>query len=222
MMILDLGMIEYDDALKLQRELVNKRRLNEITDSAMIVEHPCVFTIGRSGSRKNLLMDEKVLNDRGIKVIDVDRGGDITNHSPGQLVIYPVLDLRGRERDLHKYLRDLEEVAINFLEKYGVAGTRANDATGVWVGKKKIASIGVAAKDWVTYHGLSINVNNDTGFFSMINPCGMKGVSVVSLKEILGYEVHINSAKRRLVNEFNKVFSTPEVRAQNEFYSAVA
>jgi len=221
-MILDLGLIDYLEALKLQRELVNKRRLNEIPDSVMIAEHPCVFTIGRAGSRKNLLIDELSLSNWGIKVIDVDRGGNITNHSPGQLVIYPVLDLKKRTKDLHRYLRDLEEVAINFLKKYDAEGVRINNATGVWVDGKKIASIGIAVRDWVTYHGLSVNINNDISFFSMINTCGIKGLKVTSLKEILRQEVAVNSAKCVLVNEFNKIFGTDNVQAQRELYSTVA
>jgi lipoyl(octanoyl) transferase len=221
-MILDLGTIDYNDALKIQHELVNKRRLGEIHDSVIIVEHPPVFTIGRSGSRKNLLVKEEYLNRRGIRVMDVDRGGDITFHSPGQLVIYPILDLKARTKDLHKYLRTLEEVAINFLQKYDVLGRRLSDATGVWVLDKKIASIGVAAKDWVTYHGLSININNDTRFFSMINPCGIKDLKITSLKEVLAHDIPQNIAKRILLGEFNKIFNIEKARPVYEPYPAMA
>ena len=221
-MILDLGTIDYNDALKIQHELVNKRRLGEIHDSVMIVEHPSVFTIGRSGSKKNLLVEEEYLNGQGIRVTDVDRGGDITFHSPGQLVIYPILDLKRRTKDLHKYLRDLEEVAINFLQRFNVLGRRLSDLTGVWVLDKKIASIGVAAKDWVTYHGLSINVNNDTRFFSMINPCGVKGMKITSLKAVLDRDIPQNTAKRLLLGEFNKIFNIEKARSSHEFYTAMA
>ncbi|MDP3791380.1 MAG: lipoyl(octanoyl) transferase LipB [Candidatus Omnitrophota bacterium] len=221
-MILDLGIIDYTEALKMQRELVSKLRLGEISDSVMVVEHPSVFTIGRSGSRKNLLAKEDELAAKGIKVIDVDRGGDITFHSPGQLVVYPIIDLRKRIKDLHRYLRDMEEVAINFLQKYGVKGIRIDGATGVWVSDKKIASIGISAKDWVTCHGLSININNDTAFFSMINPCGIKGLKITSLKELLRQEVPLSSAKRILLDEFGKVFGIDEARTGYELYSAVA
>ena len=221
-MILDLGTIDYNDALMLQYELVKKRRLDRIPDSVMIVEHPCVFTIGRSGSRKNLLVGEDELARRNIKIVDVDRGGDITFHSPGQLVIYPIVDLRKRTKDLHKYLRDLEDVAMNFLQGYGVKGRRDPDNTGVWVLDRKIASIGVAAKDWVTYHGLSINVNNDTNFFSMINPCGIKGLKMTSLKEVLNKEVPVSGAKRLLLDEFGRIFKLKCTRPLHEFSAAMA
>lgn len=221
-MILDLGVIDYSEALKIQYELVNKRRLDEIADSVLIVEHLPVFTIGRGGSRKNLLVTEEYLGKQGISVIDVDRGGDITFHSPGQLVVYPILDLKKRTKDLHKYLRDLEEVVISFLRKYTVTGIRIAGATGVWGRDKKIASIGIAAKDWITYHGLSVNINNDTRFFSMINPCGMEGLKVTSLKEVLGREIHQDPAKRILLGEFNRIFGIEEVRSIYESCSAMA
>lgn len=221
-MVLDLGVIDYNDALKLQRELVNKRRAGQISDSLLIVEHPPVLTIGRGGSRKNLLVKEEYLNSRLIKVIDVDRGGDITFHSPGQIVIYPILDLKERTRDLHRYMRDLEEVAIKFLQRYAVFGIRCADATGVWVLDKKIASIGIAAKDWVTYHGMSLNVNNDIKSFSIINPCGMKGLQMTSLQEILKQEIPINFAKKALVHEFNRVFGIEEIRSTYELCPVLA
>ena len=221
-MILDLGIIDYSEALKIQRELVNKRKADEIPDSILVVEHPPVFTIGRGGSRKNLLVEEEYLSKQGIAVMNVDRGGDITFHSPGQLVIYPILDLKKRTKDLHKYLRDLEEVVIGFLNVYDVIGRRFDGATGIWVQDRKIASIGIAAKDWVTYHGLSVNINNDTRFFSMINPCGIKDLKVTSLKSILGREVQQGLAKRILLDEFNNIFSTEEVKSVYEFGPAMA
>jgi len=213
-MILDLGTIDYSEALKLQHELVNKRRSGEISDSVLIVEHPAVFTIGRSGSRRNLLVSEEYLKGEGIRVIDVDRGGDITCHSPGQLIIYPIIDLSAgsRKRDLHKYLRDLEEIVIRFLRRCGAEGQRLPDETGVWAANKKIASIGVGAKDWVTYHGLSININNDIGFFSMINPCGIKGLKVTSLKDIFKREIPMQTAKNILLDEFKKIFGHGQER----------
>jgi lipoate-protein ligase B len=221
-MILDLGVIDYGVALKLQHELVGQRRLGRIPDSVMVVEHPAVFTIGRTGSRKNLLESEQSLCARGIKVIDVDRGGDITLHSPGQLVIYPIVDLKHRMKDLHKYLRDLEDVAIGFLARYGVKGQRLPNKTGVWVKDTKIASIGVAAKDWVTYHGLSMNINNDISLFSAISPCGIEGLKMTSLKEVLGREIPINSAKRIILDEFGKRFKLKCSKPAHEFSAALA
>ncbi len=221
-MILDIGLIDYSDALKLQRELVNKRRLNQIKDSILILEHPPVYTIGRSGSRDNLLVKEESLTEKGINILDVDRGGDITFHGPGQLVAYPIIDLKNRNKDLHAYLRDLEEAAILFLKKYTVTGQRIEGATGVWVKEKKIVSVGIAAKDWVTYHGLSININNDLKFFSMINPCGMKNIKITSLKDILGAEIPMYEAKKMLLAEFKHIFGFKDMENVNEYSASVA
>ena len=221
-MILDLGTIDYEDALKIQHGLVNQRRLGIISDSILILEHPPVFTIGRSGSRENLLADESALIQKGIKVIDADRGGDITFHGPGQIVSYPILDLKNRSMDLHRYLRDLEEVAISFLKIYGVRGSRKKEATGVWVDESKIVSIGIAAKDWITYHGLSVNVNVDTGFFSMINPCGFKDLKVTSLKDILSRRLPMREAKDKLLDELKNMFGPKIMESANECCSALA
>ena len=221
-MILDLGVVDYQEALKTQREFVNKRRLNEISDSIIIAQHPPVLTIGRSGSRDNLLVKENFLTGNGIKVIDVERGGDITFHGPGQIVSYPILDLKNRSMDLHRYLRDLEEVAISFLKIYGVRGSRKKEATGVWVDESKIVSIGIAAKDWITYHGLSVNVNVDTGFFSMINPCGFKDLKVTSLKDILSRRLPMREAKDKLLDELKNMFGPKIMESANECCSALA
>jgi lipoyl(octanoyl) transferase len=221
-MILDLGVIDYVDALKLQRELVCKRRLREISDSVLVVEHPAVFTIGRSGSRNNLLVGEDFLSKKGIRIIETDRGGDITFHDPGQLVVYPIIDLRERVKDLHKYLRELEEVIIAFLKNYDIAGERHKDATGVWVDNEKVAFIGVAAKDWITYHGLSININNDTKPFSMINPCGIKALQVTSLAEIIRQPITMYDVKKIFLREFGKIFGLEEMTPVNGYCSSVA
>ena len=209
-MIIDLGLIDYEDAYRVQKEFVVRRRLAEIGDTLIVAEHKPVFTIGRAGSKANLLADEKFLNKSGIKVLDTDRGGDITFHGPGQLVAYPVIDLKVRGRDLHRYLRDLEEVAISFLGRYSVSGQRRDGSTGVWVGDRKIASIGVGASDWVTYHGLSVNVNADLNFFSMIYPCGMKDVKATSLNHVLGRKVSMDDAREKLLSCLCKVFCIGE------------
>lgn len=209
-MILDLGVIDYENALKVQRELVSKRKLEEISDSILIVEHPSVITIGRSGSKENLLVDGGYLAQEGIKVLDVDRGGDITFHEPGQLVCYPIIDLKKRKMDLHNYMRDIEDVIIMFLGRFAVKGARVRGATGVWVDGMKIAFIGIAAKNWITYHGFSININNDIKRFSMINPCGMKNISITKLKRNSGPDVPMYEAKKILLDEFKKIFGLKE------------
>jgi lipoate-protein ligase B len=205
-MILDLGLVDYQKAYRTQKEFVSRRKVGEIEDSIIIAEHNPVFTIGRSGERDNLLVDESYLNDIGAEVVDVDRGGDITFHGPGQLVMYPILDLKDRDKDLHKYLRKLEDVCIAFLTNYSIKGERSEGRTGVWVDGKKIASIGIAASDWVTYHGLAINIDPDLKFFSMIHPCGMPGIEVTSLKKILNRDIMMADAKEKLVARFMDIF----------------
>lgn len=209
-MILDLGLIDYEVAYLIQKELVRTRKLGLIDDSVILAEHTPVFTIGRTGKRENLLAGEEILKKEEIKVLDVDRGGDITFHGPGQLVIYPIIDLRPRGRDLHRYIRDLEELAIGLLKEYSIFGERLKGKTGVWVDGKKIAFIGIAASDWITYHGLSVNVNADLKFFSMIRPCGLEGVKTTSLSEILGRDVMMDGAKERLLYHFDSIFRLGE------------
>ena len=201
-MILDLGLIDYEDCYRKQKELVRRRKLGEIEDSLIIAEHNAVFTIGRSGKADNLLVSPEFLEKLGVKVLKVDRGGDITFHGPGQLVFYPIIDLKAGIKDLHLYLRNLEEAVIRFLDGYGVNGIRVAGRTGVWSSGAKIASIGIAASDWITYHGAAININTDLNFFSMINPCGMKDVKMTSMSEISGGFIDMREAGRRMSDEF--------------------
>jgi lipoyl(octanoyl) transferase len=221
-MILDLGLIDYEEAYRVQKELVARRRLGEIDDTIILAEHRPVFTIGRSGSRANLLADEKLLDQRGIKVLSVDRGGDITFHGPGQIVAYPVIDLKPKFRDLHRYMRCLEEAVIVFMGSYSVAAVRAPGKTGVWALGRKVASIGIGASDWVTYHGVSININVDLTFFSMIHPCGMKDVEMDSLGRILGKSVDMDEARRRFLSSFNRIFDFGYARPTERYSSTLA
>ncbi|MBP7055524.1 MAG: lipoyl(octanoyl) transferase LipB [Candidatus Omnitrophica bacterium] len=214
-MICDLGLTDYEYSYRFQKEFVTRRKLGEIEDSIIITEHTPVFTIGRVGNPANLLVDENSLVAQGIKVMRVDRGGDITCHMPGQLVVYPVIDLKKRTKDLRRYLRDLEEVAINFLARFGILAVRIEGMTGVWVDGKKITSIGVGASDWVTYHGMSINIRNDLHYFSMINPCGMPQAKATSIETILSKTVDMNEAKLLLIREFYRVFSLQHERLAN-------
>ncbi|MCM8790133.1 MAG: lipoyl(octanoyl) transferase LipB [Candidatus Omnitrophica bacterium] len=210
-MIIDLGLTDYEQAYRAQLEFVARRKLGEIEDTLLITEHNPVFTIGRTGSKESLLVDEKVLAQKGIKVLSVDRGGDITFHGPGQLVAYPIIDLKASLCDLHRYLRYLEEAVILFLKRYSVAAGRITGKTGVWVQGRKIASLGIGASGWVTYHGLSININVDLSFFAMIYPCGMKSVETISLNRILGKNVAMDEAKRIFVAYFQKVFNLGDI-----------
>ena len=210
-MILDLGLIDYEEAYKIQREMVARRKLGEIGDTLILAEHNSVFTFGRMGRRENLLVDEGYLQGRGIKVLNIDRGGDITFHGPGQLVVYPVIDLKEKWRDLHKYMRNLEEVAIKFLQRYSVQSERHPGKTGVWVGPKKIGSVGIGVDNWVTYHGLSINIKVDLDFFNMIYPCGLKGVTMVSLDRLVDKDVDMEEAKETILSVFDSVFNSGKI-----------
>ena len=183
-----------------------RRRASIIGDTLILAEHNEVFTIGRTGSMDNLLIPEDMLLSNALKVLRVDRGGDITFHGPGQLVVYPVIDLKDSCRDLHSYLRSLEEVGIRFLNEYGINAERVPGKTGVWVSGKKIASVGVGASNWVTFHGLSMNINCSLKFFSMINPCGIKDVEMTSLERLKGQKVCMDGAKKNMVMHFKEVF----------------
>lgn len=209
-MIIDLGLVDYEKSYSLQKELVGKVKSSLIEDSLIVVEHLPVFTIGRTGKKENLLAGEEALKNANIKFLNVDRGGDITFHGPGQIVLYPIIDLKKRGRNLHRYLRDLEWVAITFLKEYGVFGERMEGRTGVWVGNKKIAFIGIAAADWVTYHGLSVNIDVELEYFSMIRPCGLKDVEITSLNEILNRDIDMVDAKERLLRHFYHTFGARE------------
>jgi len=179
--VIDLGLIDYKKAYDYQIELVEKRRNNLIKDTLVILEHYPVITMGRSAKKENLLSQIE-----GVPVFSVDRGGDITAHFPGQVVVYPIIDLKTRGRDVHKYLRDLEQVVINFLGIYGIKGARKNGFTGVYVNDEKICSIGIGVKNWITFHGFALNVGSDLSIFDAMVPCGIKGIRMTSMEKLLG------------------------------------
>lgn len=221
-MIKDLGLIAYEDACRVQAESVRRRKCGEIGDSVILAEHTPVFTIGRSGTRSNLLKDEAYLAALGIKVLNIDRGGDITFHGPGQVVIYPILDLKRYGSDLHRYMRVLEEVVIRTLADCGVCGQRREGLTGVWAGGGKIASIGIAATNWITYHGLSFNINVDLGYFSMINPCGLKDIRMVSLESIIGRKIDIAGIKQGILGNLRLFFNLDEFESGCRYAAGLA
>ncbi len=204
-MVLDLGLIDYEEAYRIQKEFVRRRKLDEIDDSVIIAEHQNIYTIGRVGRIENVLAANEILASRGIKVLRVDRGGDVTYHGPGQLVVYPIVDLKVCQMDLRQYLRSLEEVVIRFLKDYDVLSGKLKNKTGVWVSGKKIASVGIGASSWVTFHGFSVNINCDLSFFSMIKPCGMDGVEMTSLECIKEQPVSFSEAKSKILKHLNDV-----------------
>lgn len=209
--IIDTGIADYKQVYDLQRECLRKRQLNEIPDTLILAQHPPVFTIGRRGSRKNLLVSEDLIKRQGIGLTEADRGGDITFHGPGQLVLYPILDLNNWEKDIHLHIRRLEQVIIDFLAHYNIHGIRIPGLTGVWLKEnKKIASIGIGISKWVTYHGLSININTPLSYFDMIKPCGLEACKITSVASALGRAVDINEAKEILTKSFARCYGKRE------------
>ncbi len=178
------GRMEYARAHRLQKKLLGMRQREEIPDTLILLEHPPVLTMGRRAERENILASAERLDELGIDVVEVERGGDVTYHGPGQVVGYPVMDLRRRGRDLGSFLRGLEEVLIRSLDAYGIEAGRRPPMTGVWAGSEKIAAIGIAVSRWVTYHGFCLNVAPDLGHFSLIHPCGIREYGVTSIASV--------------------------------------
>jgi lipoyl(octanoyl) transferase len=179
----DLGRMAYGEAYALQRELAEKRKLGEIPDQLLIVEHPHVITMGRNGRQENMLASEEMLERAGVAYCPTDRGGDVTYHGPGQIVGYPILDLREWKRDVVAYVRSIEQVIINTLGEFSIEAGRVQGATGVWVGGAKVCAIGVHISRWVTSHGFALNVDTDLRYFQYIVPCGLSK-PVTSLREL--------------------------------------
>ena len=205
--IRNLGSLSYGEALDLQRTLVEERRAGAIDDVLLLVEHPHVLTVGvrGDGGRSHIIADRAALEARAIEVFETGRGGDVTYHGPGQIVGYPILNLSPDRRDVHRYVRDLEEVLIRTAADFGVTATRVTGLTGVWVGDEKIAAIGVRIARWITSHGFALNVTTDLSYFDMIIPCGIAGRGVTSLSR-LGVRASRAEVEDSIVNHFGEVF----------------
>ena len=208
--VMQLGLIEYNAAYSIQKELVAKRIRGEVPDTLILLEHEPVITVGRSGSLNNIHISEETRLKEKIALFKINRGGGVTYHGPGQLVGYPILNLNGYGRDIHKFLRLLEEVIIKVLAEYGLEALRVPGLTGVWVGQKKIASIGVGVRKWVSFHGFSLNVAPDMKHFSYINPCGLDDDRMTSMKELLGREICVDDVREKVVKNFSEVFGVAE------------
>jgi len=200
----DLGRVGYGEALAIQKELVEQRKQGLIPDQLLIVEHPHVITLGRNGHRENLLASEEVLRRAGVEFHDSDRGGDITYHCPGQIVGYPIFDLREWKRDVVAYVRAIEQVIIDALAELNVSGGRVPGCTGVWVDGKKVAAIGVHISRWVTSHGFALNHTTDLRYFQYIVPCGLTK-PVISMQE-LGSDSSREQVLAALSTSFAKQF----------------
>ena len=200
----ELGRMDYGQALEWQRRLVAARQRGEIPDQLLLLEHPHVITLGRNGQLRNLLASDEVLDRAGIAFYPTDRGGDVTYHGPGQLVGYPIVDLREWKRDVGAYVRAIEQTIIDTLADYGIAAGRIPKLTGVWVGERKIAAIGVHISRWVTSHGFALNVNTDLSYFEYIVPCGLTR-PVASMAQ-LGANAGLAEVAGVLAGHFGRVF----------------
>lgn len=194
--IFDLGLVNFEEAYLAQKKIFENVKAGKLDSALIFCRHYPVITLGRSSDRKNILAREEELQRKGIKILQIDRGGDVTYHGPGQLILYPILDLKFFKKDLHFALRNLETMVIDALGDLGVTANRLPGATGVWLGSKKIASIGIAVKNWITYHGVAINIkSSDLDNFSLIRPCGMD-IMMTSLESSLGRQIEFDCVKK--------------------------
>jgi lipoate-protein ligase B len=204
--IIDLGLIDYKKAWDLQRDLWSRRAKGELPDLLLFLEHPHVITLGRRGNRSYLVASQEVLDAMGIPIYHVERGGDVTYHGPGQLVIYPILDLKGYGYRLIRYVDQLEEVTLRTLKDFGMEGKKDSLNRGIWVNGEKIASLGVAIKRWVSFHGLALNYKTDLSYFDLIHPCGLVGKKMTSMEKILGEKVPREDLVEKVAFHFKEVF----------------
>jgi lipoyl(octanoyl) transferase len=206
-LLIDLEVLDYKQAWDIQHELHRRRVDDEIPDILILVEHPPVITVGKSGKDSNLLISEEALKDKGIELYRVERGGDATFHGPGQLVGYPIFKLYSGLAGVRPLVRGIEAALIKVLEGFGIDSRTEPGYPGVWVGNDKIAAIGLAVRRWVSFHGFALNVTTDLSYFRFIVPCGLKDRGVTSIKELLGEEVPISTVKQAIMESFETVFS---------------
>jgi len=202
----DLGLIEYNRAIRLQGQLVKARCASKLPDTILFLQHPPVLTMGASGGEENIVVTKDVLVNGGVAIVHTDRGGNITHHGPGQLVGYPIFDLNTKGKDIHQYVRHLEEVIIRTLRDYSIAAHRDHKNPGVWVGEEKICALGIRTTRWVTKHGFALNINNELKYFSYIHPCGLTN-GVTSMSRLLGHEVRIEDVVLSIIKHCSQVFN---------------
>jgi lipoyl(octanoyl) transferase len=200
-----LGRVPYAEGLQIQEQLVAERQAGRIVDVLLLLEHDPVFTMGRNAQAENVLLSKDALEAKGFQLFETGRGGDVTYHGPGQAVGYPILELPTERRDVHRYVRDLEEVMIRACADYGITAARIAGKTGAWVGKDKVGAIGVRIARWVTSHGFALNVATDLDPFTMIVPCGIRDHGVTSLARLLGRDVAMDEVEDRLARHLADV-----------------
>ncbi|MBE2279790.1 MAG: lipoyl(octanoyl) transferase LipB [Ignavibacteriaceae bacterium] len=203
---IDSGVVEYGKAWQLQKNIYNDVLEGRSLDTLIFLEHPHTYTMGKTTDKSNLTGSEEFLKNNNIAIFEIDRGGDITYHGPGQLVGYPILNLTGWLEDAHKYLRNLEEVLIKTCVDYGLTAGRIKGLTGVWIEDRKIAAIGIKISRWVTMHGFAFNINTDLSLFDGIIPCGIKDKKVTSLSAELRKQVNLIEVKERVLENFLTIF----------------
>jgi lipoate-protein ligase B len=201
-----LGSVDYPKALLIQERLLDLRKCGAISDVLLLLQHPSVLTIGRSGVDKNIIIPTETLIEEGIPVFYTNRGGDVTYHGPGQVVGYPILHLIENDLTVHQYVWNLEEIVIRTLVDFGIGGQRVSGFRGVWIGGEKICALGVRVSSRVTMHGFALNVNTNLKYFTYIVPCGILGSSVTSVSKLLGHEVEIEEIQESLLRHFSQVF----------------
>jgi len=213
-----LGVVRYQDALAVQRALVEERRANQVPDLLLLLQHPSVITLGvkGDGGRSNIVAGASRLAELGIEISETGRGGDVTYHGPGQMVGYPILDLRPDRCDVHRYVRDIETVMIRVCADYGVLATRLAGLTGAWIGDDKIGAIGVRISRWITSHGFAFNVNTNLDHFGLIVPCGISNRGVTSLQRAMGREMSIGEVEHTAIRHFCDVFERDTTNAMPE------
>ncbi|MDE0291757.1 MAG: lipoyl(octanoyl) transferase LipB [Candidatus Dadabacteria bacterium] len=216
--IYELGTVPYEKALEYQENLLAKRIAEEIQDSLILLEHPPTITTGRKGNTENLLVRGEYLKKHGISFVHASRGGDITFHGPGQIVGYPILNLKNHGMDIRKHLRMIEEMIIRTLRDFEIEGRRIDGVTGVWVKRSKVASIGIAIRKWVTYHGFALNVNTNLDYFELILSCGITDVRITSIGSWLGNEeeVKMDDVTRSVIKNFMGVFGFEDFILRDE------
>lgn len=207
MEVKDLGLIDYQKAWDLQKQCVDEIVKGRKRGYLLLCEHPTVLTLGRLADRSHILFSKDILARQKVSVVPIDRGGEVTVHAPGQLVVYPILDLEKHGKDLHSYLHKLEQVGIDFLRLFDIMGDRMPEKTGVWVDSRKIMSVGIGVRRWISFHGISVNINTDLSLFGLIRPCGME-VEMTSIGQEKGCKVDMAAAKEKIVSIFQREFAS--------------